>query len=331
MKIPILLGLLIFIALVFSGCISTPEKRNENITTLRIGYQPSTHQIAEMVATDLGWWKADLSPFGIKEVREFGFPSGPPEMQAMMAGELDIAYVGTSPPIAAISRGLDARIVAAVNINGSDLVLRSGVLYAGPGSLARMRLSTFPPGSIQDIILKRWLMENGVDISEMNITPKGPGDAVSDIMSGKVDAVFLPHPSPAIIEMANKGRSLVASGEMWPGHACCSLVVSSSLIENQPDLVEQIVKTHMKATDYVNSHPEEAARIYANHTGQDLDMVIYSLKSWDGKWISDPHLQISSTLEYARSGCQMNITDRLLTEQDLFDTSFYDRASLSIA
>ncbi len=331
MKIPILLGLLIFIALVFSGCISTPEKRNENITTLRIGYQPSTHQIAEMVATDFNWWREDLSPFGIKEVREFGFPSGPPEMQAMMAGELDIAYVGTSPPIAAISRGLDARIVAAVNINGSDLVLRSEAMYDGPESLAGMRISTFPPGTIQDIVLKRWLMKNGLDISKMNITPRGPGDAVSDIMSGKADAVFLPHPSPAIIEMANKGRSLVASGEMWPEHACCSLVVRSSLIKNQPDLVEQIVKTHMKATDYVNSHPEEAARIYANHTGQDLNMVRYSLESWDGKWISDPHLQISSTLEYARSDCQMNITNRLLTEHDLFDTSFYDRAISSIA
>jgi NitT/TauT family transport system substrate-binding protein len=118
---------------------------------------------------------------------------------------------------------------------------------------------------------------------------------------------------------------------MWREHACCSLVVRSSLIKNQPDLVEQIVKTHMKATDYVNSHPEEAARIYANHTGQDLNMVRYSLESWDGKWISDPHLQISSTLEYARSDCQMNITNRLLTEHDLFDTSFYDRAISSIA
>jgi NitT/TauT family transport system substrate-binding protein len=82
----------------------------------------------------------------------------------------------------------------------------------------------------------------------------------------------------------------------------------------------------MKATDYVNSHTDEAARIYANHTGQDLNMVRYSLKSWDGKWISDPHLQIPSTLEYAKSDCQMNYTKRMLTEQDLFDTSFYDRA-----
>ncbi|MDD1734386.1 MAG: ABC transporter substrate-binding protein [Methanothrix sp.] len=325
-KSPILLGLLLSFALVFSGCISTSEDKHEKITTLRIGYQPSTHQIAEMVATDLGWWKDDLEPFGVKEVREFGFPSGPPEMQAMIAGELDIAYVGTSPPIAAMSQGLDARIVAAVNINGSDLVLGSDVPYLGPESLAKMKISTFPPGSIQDIILSKWLAENEINVSNLNITAMGPGDAISAIMSGKVDAAFLPHPSPAIIEMADKGRSEVASGEMWPGHACCSLVVSGNLIRNQPDLVEQIVKIHIKATEYVNTHPAEAARIYANHTGQDLKMVRYSIKTWDGKWISDPHLQIPSTLEYIQCYRQQNHEAQMLTEEDIFDTSFYDRA-----
>ena len=326
MKSSILLGLFLSVSLVFSGCISPSENKNENITTLRIGYQPSTHQIAEMVATDLGWWKEDLKPFGIKEVREFGFPSGPPEMQAMMSGELDIAYVGTSPPIAAIYQGMDARIVAAVNINGSDLVFGSNVAYRGPQSMANMKISTFPPGSIQDIILRKWLAENDVLVSDSDIKAMGPGDAVSAIMSSKVDAVFLPHPAPAIIEMENKGRSEVASGEMWPGHACCSLVISGDLIRNQSDLVEQIVRIHIKATDYVNSHPEEAAQIYANHTGQDLEMVKYSIKTWDGRWISNPHLQIPSTLEYVRSYCQENHKAQILTEEDLFDTSFYDRA-----
>ena len=113
---------------------------------------------------------------------------------------------------------------------------------------------------------------------------------------------------------------------MWPGHACCSLVISGNLIRNQPDLVEQIVRIHIKATDYVNSHPEEAAQIYANHTGQDLEMVKYSIKTWDGRWISDPHLQIPSTLEYVRSYRQENHKAQMLKEEDLFDTSFYDRA-----
>jgi NitT/TauT family transport system substrate-binding protein len=94
----------------FSGCIQPEEKK----TTLRIGYQPSTHQIAEMMAMEQGWWLEDLKPFGIEEVVDFEFPSGPPEMQAMLAGDLDIAYVGAAPPITAIDQGLEAKIVAAV-------------------------------------------------------------------------------------------------------------------------------------------------------------------------------------------------------------------------
>jgi len=77
--------------------------------TLRIGYQPSTHQVAEMVAMEKGWWLEDLKPFGVTNVEEYEFPSGPPEMQSMLGGSLDVAYVGTAPPITAIAQGLDAR------------------------------------------------------------------------------------------------------------------------------------------------------------------------------------------------------------------------------
>ena len=248
-----------------------------------MGYQPSTHQIAEMVASEKGWWKEDLKPFGITEIKEFEFPTGVPEMQAMVAGELDAAYVGTAPPISAISAGLPAKIVAAVNINGSDLVLSLDKDYRGPQSLVGLSIGTFPPGSIQDTVMKKWLKDNGVDISSIDIKAMDPGPAISALSAGAVDGVFLPHPAPSIIEMKGKGKVVVHSGEMWPNHACCSLVVSGELIRDHPDLVEEIVKTHIKATEYVNAHPEEAARIYAEHTGQDPKMVESSLATWDGR------------------------------------------------
>ncbi len=173
--------------------------------------------------------------------------------------------------------------------------------------------------------MKKWLQDNKVGISKIKILPMGPGDAVTAISAGQVDGVFLPHPSPTIIELEGKGQSVVASGEMWPNHACCSLVVSGKLMKEQPDLVNQLIKTHIKATNYVNDNLEEAAMIYANKTGQDLKTVKHSMKTWDGRWVSDPHLQISSTVEYAKIDYQMNYTKKDLTEKDLFDTSFYDK------
>jgi NitT/TauT family transport system substrate-binding protein len=324
MKKLILLTIVAAVVLTSLGCISF-EKKPEKITTLRIGYQPSTHQIAEMVAAAKGWWKEDLKPFGIEEVKEFEFPSGPPEMQAMLAGDLDIAYVGTAPPISAISQGLDAKIVAAVNINGSNLVFKTGKDYKGPSSLEGLSVGTFPPGSIQDTVMKKWLMEHNVDLSKVKILPMGPGDAVTAIEAGKVDSVFLPQPSPAIVELDGKGKSVVASGEMWPNHACCSLVISGKLIRDHPELAEQIIKTHINATNYLNAHPTEGAMIYANRTHQDLKQVEYSIDTWDGKWISDPRFQIPSTVEYAKVDYEMNYTKKELTEKDLFDTSLYEK------
>ena len=114
----IFIALLAAVVVVTMGCISAPEKSGNatsekatvNITTLHIGYQPSTHQIAEMVASEKGWWAEDLKPFGVATVDEKVFQSGPPEMQAMLAGALDIAYVGTAPPITAIAHGWMQRL-----------------------------------------------------------------------------------------------------------------------------------------------------------------------------------------------------------------------------
>ena len=112
---------------------------------------------------------------------------------------------------------------------------------------------------------------------------------------------------------------------MWPDHACCSLVVTDKLIKEQPELVEQIIKTHIKATEYINAHPDEAAQIYAKKTKANITEIEHSVKNWDGKWVSDPHIQVPSTVEYAKVNYEMKYIKKELTEKDLFDTSLYER------
>lgn len=325
MKKIIVILITVLVLAVFSGCVEEPEEiEDAEMTHLRIGYQPSTHQIAHMVAMEKGWWESDLAEFGITEVTDHRFPSGPPEMQSMMAGDLDVAYVGTAPPITAIAQGLDAKIVAAVQTQGSDLVLRPEIDYTSPSDLRGLKIATFPPGSIQDTVLKKFLMDNNVSIEDVDIVPMTPGDAMAAIAAKVVDGVFLPHPGPAIIELDGNGRTVVSSGEMWQDHACCCLVVSGDLIENHPEMVKQIIRTHIRATGYVNENQNESARIFAEKIEYDVDKVEHSIENWDGEWISDPHIILDVALEYAKVDYDLGYVDRLLTAEDLFDTSFYD-------
>lgn len=333
-KSSILILTLLLVASIFvSGCASDNEGTDENATTeapaiteLNIGYQPSTHQIAYMTAYEKGWWQEDLAPYGITKINEYVFPTGAPEMQAMLSGDLDVAYVGAAPVITALSQDLDAKIVAPVQINGSSLVLRSEYEYESPEDLKGLKIATFPTGTIQDTLIREWLKENGLD-PEKDVTILGmtPGDAVTAISAKQVDAVFLPHPSPAVIEKEGNGRIIVQSGEMEANHSCCVLVVSGKLIREHPEIVEQIVKTHIKATEYNQAHVDEAAQIYSNKTTENVDTVKTSLEEWDGKWITDPALIENSAVNYSNVQYELGYIPKSLTQEEIFDTSFYDK------
>jgi len=336
-KLGIILILLLVASVFVSGCVSDKGNVSNNgsgvqrasvITELRMGYQPSTHHIAFVVADEKGWWKTDLAPYGVQDIKEYVFQTGPPEMQAMMSGDLDVAYVGAAPAITALSQSLDAKIVEPVNTNGSSLVLRPEYKYTGPQDLKGLKIATYPPGSIQDTLLRKWLKENGID-SEKDVTIVGmaaAGDAISAISAKKVDAVFLPHPSPTSIEKEGNGRTIVQSGQMEPNHVCCVLLISGKLIRDHPDIVEQIVKTHINATEYTTAHKDEAAQILSNKTSENLEAVKASLTNWDGELITDPTLIENSTVDFSNVLYELNYTQKPLTKNDIFDTSFYMKA-----
>ena len=321
--IAIVIGLVLL-----SGCTAPPEEEEETtgFGELRFGYQPSTHQIAYMTADAKGWWLEDLESYGVTSTKDFLFPTGSPEMKAMLAGEIDVAYVGATPPLSAIDQGLDAKIVAGAQVQGSDLVLATALPYESPQDLMGLKIATFPPGTLQDTVLRKWLMDNDIDPKEdLTILGMGGADAKTALASGNVDAVFLPHPSPTIIESEGTGRVIVQSGEMWEDHACCVVLVTDALIRDHPELVEQIVRTHIRATEYNIEHPEEAAQIFADDIGVSYEIANKSIHDWDGTWVTDPSIELNTTLEYASVQYDLGYTDKLLTQDDLFDLSFYNK------
>lgn len=325
-RIPLATLAILAVALILltAGC--TQPQTTAKVTEIRIGYQPSTHQMAEITAMNKGWWQQDLAPLGVVNVSDKAFPSGPPEMQAMQAGELDVAYVGAAPVLTSIATGLDAKIVAGVNTQGSDLVVRNDLDYKGPQSLKGLTVATFPAGSIQDTILRDWLKKNNLT-PDSDVTIKGmtPGDAVTAITAGKVDAIFLPTPSPSTVVNQGKGKVVVHSGEMYPNHTCCVLVVSGKLIREHPEIVRQIILTNDKAVAYNKQNIDEAAAIFATKTGAKLDDVKASLNEWDGDWASDPNVIVDPVLDYAKIQYNLGYIKTQLTKDQIFDLSFYQK------
>ncbi|MDV0445096.1 putative aliphatic sulfonates-binding protein [Methanimicrococcus sp. At1] len=322
MKKIMLLGLAVLLvcAVAFSGCLS-----NDKDTDVIIGYQPSTHQMAYTSAKALDWWAENLTQIeGIGKVSDKSFPSGPSEATALASNAIQAAYIGAAPLIPSIAQGNDLKIVAAVQINGSGLIVPTNADYTDPTYFEGKKIATFPPGSIQDTLLKQWLADNGVDMTKVDIKGMDSGEAQTALKAGSVDAVFLPHPAPSIIVQAGDGKVVMDSGEMSPDHACCVLAVSQKFIDEHPDVVAELVKVHADATKYTNENPEEAAKYYANITGVSESIILQSISDWDGAWISDPYVIEDYVVAYAKSQYDQGLVSKQLTSEDLFDMSFYD-------
>jgi NitT/TauT family transport system substrate-binding protein len=207
-------------------------------------------------------------------------------------------------------------------------VLRTGLNYTGPESLKGLKIATFQAGTIQDTILREWLKANTINPdTDVQIIGMGPGDAVTAITAGKVDAVFLPHPSPSIVEASGSGRIIVHSGEMYPGHTCCVLVISGELIREHPEIAEQIIRTHIRATEFAVQNPDETAAIYAAKTGADVGVVKESLKNWDGAFVTDPVVIVEPVMDYAEIQYELGYIKKPLTQDELFDLRLYQKAT----
>jgi len=314
--------MLLIAAIALSGCLGGKA----GATDVVIGFQPSTHQMAYTSAKAMGWWTDNLTQLSdVNNISDKSFPNGPPEAVALASGAIQVAYIGAAPLIPAVAQNnSDLKIIAAVQVNGSSLIVPTNVTYNGPKDFEGKKIATFPPGSIQDTLLKQWLTDNGVDLSKVEIKGMDNGEAQTALKSGAVDAVFLPHPAPSIIVAAGDGKVVMTSGDMSADHACCVLAVSQKFIDEHPDVVRELIKIHVDATKYTQENPAQAAKYYSQATNISEEIVLQSISDWDGHWISNPHIIEDYVVAYAQSQYEQKLIPRPLTKGELFDTSFYD-------
>ena len=310
---------IILIGLFFAG-IGCVEKTS-TINEVRVGYQPSTHHIAEFIGMQKGWFAQETGVnFTDKE-----FIGGASEMEAMMAGELDMAYVGAVPAINAIEKGLKAKIVASANNEGSALVMRNDFNYTKPSDLMGKKIATLQPPSIQDTVFRVWLLDSGIKPEDVEIKYMSGAEMLTSLSSGAIDGFIWAEPGPTQAEMKGIGKIVLNSSDMWM-HPCCVVVFSDELIENNPDLVQKVVNTHAKAMDFIETNENETITISADKLKISPDVLRKSLDSGRTKYNADPRLIERGIMRFSDDLIAIKVLTRQMNTSELFDFTFYDKA-----
>jgi NitT/TauT family transport system substrate-binding protein len=255
------------VSLLAAGCASSAtgaSNSGSSPVVLRLGFLANiTHEPA-LVGIAKGFFTKDLG----KNVtlKTTIFSTGTEETTALLAGQLDAAYVGPNPAINAWqkSNGTAIKIVSGAASGGASLVVKKGITSAA--QIKGKSLATPSLGNTQDVALRFWLKEHG-----LNTTPTGGGDvsikpikpnsaAVLEFASGQIDGGW--EPEPYATEMVlDGGTRLVNEASLWPGgnFVTTNLVVTQSFLKAHPSTVNGLLKGQIAANSYINANGTAAA------------------------------------------------------------------------
>jgi NitT/TauT family transport system substrate-binding protein len=188
-----------------TGCLllaATAVARAE-AEVLRVGFFPNLTHAPALAARQLEREGQDCHqaalPAGVKlEWRSFN--AGPSAMEALLAGAIDLAYVGASPALNAHVRtqGEEIRVLAPVAQGGNALVVRAGADLHVPQDFRGRRIGTPQLGNTQDIDARTWLRQGGLKVhlggGDAHVVPAQNADLMLLFSRGEVDAVWTVEP-----------------------------------------------------------------------------------------------------------------------------------------
>jgi sulfonate transport system substrate-binding protein len=204
------------------------------------------------------------------------FKHGPGLLEAINAKEVDIGYVGETPPVFAQAGGVPFVYVA------TD--------PPAPKAEAIVVLEDSPLKKVEDLKGKKVALNRGSNVhyllikalerakltlKDVEVVYLAPGDARPAFETGKVDAWVIWDPFLAAAEKA--GARALSNGEgLVDNHLF--YVVRREFAEQSPELVREVLDEYRALSDWESKNPEEAAKILAQSSGISYEALLVAEK-----------------------------------------------------
>ncbi len=231
---------------------------------LRIGWQPCTSNWYPLfVGIDKGFYEKA----GIK-IENKVFLSGIPEAEALVAGELDLAYLGSTPGIIVGSTGLPLKYLTNV-----ALYVNSLAMYVQPDSGIKSifdlkgKKIAYTKGSTGHFFLDLVLEKAGLREEDTKLINMEMDDIAATFKSKQVDACSVWEPWNWVIEK-HGGKALIDAsmldkppGKILPVTIGDCVLASDKILKEKPQLVRKYFAVTYETLKWSTQNIDESAKI----------------------------------------------------------------------
>jgi sulfonate transport system substrate-binding protein len=245
-----------------SASASPSSSVNLSSVTLNVGDQKGTGAEAILKAAGL----LSTLPF---HVTWADFTSGPPMLEAMASGSVDVGGVGDAPPVFAAAGGEGVEIVGAREVPTGDqdaLLVPKGSPITSIQQLKGKKIA-YGSGSSGNYQMLTVLTAAGLTTKDVTLVNLQPADALAAFTSGAVDAwdIWPPYVQQAV---AQDGAKVLARGSQY-GSPYSYEVASKAAVANpaKAAAIQVYLATLDKAYVWAEKNPDAWGTAWAAATG----------------------------------------------------------------
>ena len=211
--------------------------------------------------------------------------SGWPELkESLMAGRIQAAYLLAPLAMDLADKGIPLKIVSLGHRSGAVIMVRQDSPYQHFRQLAGKRVAVPSRFAVDYLFLRRMLMQEDMDIKDVQIVEMAPPDMPAALYANAVDAYCTGEPFGAAAQSAGYARPLRMTRDEWPKYICCVLTVRGELINDNPQMVQDLVNQVLGAGAWLDTDPanrEKAVQIAAgpNYFNQDPKIIRFVMQN----------------------------------------------------
>ncbi len=238
-------------------------------TQLRVGYQKNG---VLLLAKLRGRLPSLLAPAGLSGVDFFEFGAGPPLLEAMRAGAVDIGAVGDTPPIFAQAAGSPLVYAAAQPLTGAGegIVVPQSSVVRTLRDLKGRRIA-FTKGSSAHLFTVKALATVGLGLADVQPINLSPADAAAAFANGALDAWAIWDPFFAIVQARQQARLIADGRAVTPSSSF--YMASRVFAESSPGRLAATLTALAEDAAWANAHRPEAAALIQAATGLPAPVV----------------------------------------------------------
>lgn len=235
-----------------------------------------------LVAQTRGSLAQPLKTAGITSLEWVEFPAGPPLLEAMAVGAVDLGLTGDTPPIFSQVAGAPMKYVAQVRLSG-----KAGGVITPKGSTVKTlkdlkgKKLCYTRGSSAHNSAILALQSVGLTLADVESVNLSPADAAAAFAQGGIDGWVIWDPYYTLAIRDQGARKLIGLDQL--GGGASFLLANAKFVQSRPEDLKAILTAIADEGLWCAANTDEVAAITSKAAGLEIDLLKDTMRRTDFK------------------------------------------------